>query len=331
MKTKTKQWVSVLLLCISLWTLSCNWLTTTSGYEGAFPYSENTVNIILNCFGVNVDLESSVKYTETSEESSPRLSRGFSNLSEVLSDDGLSISEWRESMSFLSYVIRRTEVYGFLEDMDKDIVTTLHILYYFGYAVTVLYILTIVLVLYAILNHILKRKNFGAGATACFAIWFIFNLFAVYQLNNIAEDSVIRITGWSILALICCIASCVFWRQCYRELQMQNSANDCSLKESILQLYDKVQQVGYNRAVDSSKNTSSSAKGQIYKHTSASWECPACHSHMTAEKKFCSNCGAKRPAPVYCPKCGYCFTDNAAFCSNCGTPRPKDSDDSTDA
>ena len=312
MKTKTKQWVSVLLLCVSLWTLSCNWLTTTSGYEGAFPYSENTVNIILNCFGLNVDLESSVKYTETNEEHNSRLSRGFSNLSEALSDDGISISEWRESMGFLSYVIRRTEVYGFLEDMDKDIVTTLHILYYFGYAVTVSYILTIVLTLYAILNHILKRKNFGAGATACFAIWFIFNLFAVYQLNNVAEDSVIRITGWSILAPICCIASCVFWHQCYRELQMQNSANDCSLEESILQVYDKIKQAGCNRVVDS-------------------WECPACHSHMTAEKKFCSNCGFKRPDPMYCPKCGYRFTDNSAFCPNCGTARPKDSDDSTDA
>lgn len=312
MKTKTKQWVSVLLLCVSLWTLSCNWLTTTSGYAGAFPYSENTVNIILNCFGLNVDLESSAKYTETSEEYNSRLSRGFSNLSEALSDDGLSISEWRESMSFLSYVIRRTEVYGFLTDMDKDIVIALRSLYYFGYAVTVLYILTIVLVLYAILNHILKRKNFGAGATICFAIWLIFNLFAVSELNNVAEDSVTRITGWSILALICCIASCVFWRQYYRELQIQNAVNNYSLKESILQVYDKIKQAGCNRVADS-------------------WECPACHSHMTAEKKFCSNCGSKRPDPMYCPKCGYRFTDNSAFCPNCGTARPKDSDDSTDA
>jgi len=331
MKTKTKQWVSVLLLCVSLWTLSCNWLKTTSYYEGTFAYATSSVNEILNFFGLDIDLESSVNDTETSAYNS-RLGKGLSNLYDALSDDGLSISEWRESMSFLSYVIKRTEKFGFFTYMDDDTVAALHLISYLGYIFTFLYALTIFFAIYAIVNHILKRKNSSIGATICFVIWFIFNFLVVFQFNrSVIENNMLRITGWSILAVVCCIVSSILWSQCRAELQVQNAINDRSLKDSLLHARDKVQQADYSKVVDSAKDTFSSAKEQIHTHIPASWECPACHSRMTAEKKFCSNCGAKRPDPVYCPKCGRRLASQDTFCPDCGTPRPKDSDDSTDA
>lgn len=330
MKTKTKQWVSILLLCVSLWTLSCNWLKTTSYYEGMFAYTTSSINEILSLFGVDFDLESSVENSETSAYNS-RLSQGVSNLYEALSDEGLSISEWRESMSFLSYVIKRTEKLGFFTYMDDDTVTALHVISFIGYIFNFLYAMTILFAIYAIINHILKRKNSSIGVTVCFVIWFIFNFLVVFEFNrSLIENDMLRITGWSVLALVCCIASSVLWRQCRREFQAQNILNNRSLKDSILHARDTMQQTDYSRVVDSAKDTFSSAKEQIHTHIPASWECPACHSRMTAEKKFCSNCGAKRPEPMYCPKCGRRLTNRDAFCPDCGTPRPKNTDDSED-
>ena len=53
------------------------------------------------------------------------------------------------------------------------------------------------------------------------------------------------------------------------------------------------------------------------------WKCPKCGAEGNTGK-FCSNCGAPRPADNdawKCPKCG-AEGNTGRFCSNCGTPRP---------
>ena len=52
------------------------------------------------------------------------------------------------------------------------------------------------------------------------------------------------------------------------------------------------------------------------------WTCPTCGA--TATGNFCTNCGAKKPAPAgswTCPTCGTEVTGN--FCTNCGTKKPE--------
>ncbi len=70
------------------------------------------------------------------------------------------------------------------------------------------------------------------------------------------------------------------------------------------------------------------------------WKCPKCGTNLTANQKFCLNCGTKKPeapaAPVNrapaaapaapgwkCPKCGTNLTANQKFCLNCGTKKPE--------
>jgi membrane protease subunit (stomatin/prohibitin family) len=51
------------------------------------------------------------------------------------------------------------------------------------------------------------------------------------------------------------------------------------------------------------------------------WTCPQCGK--PASGKFCTECGAKRPAPAAgwtCPKCGHANTGK--FCMECGEPKP---------
>lgn len=60
------------------------------------------------------------------------------------------------------------------------------------------------------------------------------------------------------------------------------------------------------------------------------WTCPEC-GHAGNDGKFCSNCGAKRPAEEVktsngksvwtCPTCGKADNEGS-FCANCGTDRP---------
>ena len=251
MKTKTKQWVSILLLCVSLWTLSCNWLKTTSYYEGTFAYATSSVNEILNFFGLDIDLESSVNDTETSAYNS-RLGKGLSNLYDALSDDGLSISEWRESMSFLSYVIKRTEKFGFFTYMDDDTVAALHLISYLGYIFTFLYALTIFL-RYMRLSIILKRKNSSIGATICFVIWFIFNFLVVFQFNR----SVVKTTCSALLVGLSSLLFAVLYPASSEPVPSRtastNAINDRSLKDSLLHARDKVQQADYSKVVDSAR------------------------------------------------------------------------------
>ncbi|MBO7650460.1 MAG: SPFH domain-containing protein [Lachnospiraceae bacterium] len=52
------------------------------------------------------------------------------------------------------------------------------------------------------------------------------------------------------------------------------------------------------------------------------WTCPNCGA--TATGNFCTNCGAKKPAPAgswTCPTCGQEVNGN--FCTNCGTKKPE--------
>lgn len=52
------------------------------------------------------------------------------------------------------------------------------------------------------------------------------------------------------------------------------------------------------------------------------WTCPSC-GFQGNNGRFCSNCGAPKPAagPWTCPSCGW-QGNEGKFCSNCGSPRP---------
>lgn len=57
--------------------------------------------------------------------------------------------------------------------------------------------------------------------------------------------------------------------------------------------------------------------------------CPSCGTLVSANVKFCPNCGASMPSPQgppapagsskFCPNCGSPITAGAKFCNNCGT------------
>ena len=53
--------------------------------------------------------------------------------------------------------------------------------------------------------------------------------------------------------------------------------------------------------------------------TDAGWTCPECGTENAG--KFCTNCGAARPASLFCPNCGAEIDGTASykFCPNCGT------------
>ena len=52
------------------------------------------------------------------------------------------------------------------------------------------------------------------------------------------------------------------------------------------------------------------------------WTCPSCGA--TATGNFCTNCGAKKPAPAGSWTCPTCGTEvNGNFCTNCGTKKPE--------
>lgn len=52
------------------------------------------------------------------------------------------------------------------------------------------------------------------------------------------------------------------------------------------------------------------------------WTCPTCGA--TATGNFCTNCGAKKPAPAGTWTCPQCGTEvNGNFCTNCGTKKPE--------
>ncbi len=54
---------------------------------------------------------------------------------------------------------------------------------------------------------------------------------------------------------------------------------------------------------------------------SAGWTCPACHASGNTGK-FCSECGAPKPAPADEWICSCGAHNTGKFCSECGSPRP---------
>lgn len=56
------------------------------------------------------------------------------------------------------------------------------------------------------------------------------------------------------------------------------------------------------------------------------WECPHCHTINAAGKRYCQNCGKKRPAPqlvIECPNCGQVSPIGTQTCPNCHRPLPQ--------
>jgi membrane protease subunit (stomatin/prohibitin family) len=48
-------------------------------------------------------------------------------------------------------------------------------------------------------------------------------------------------------------------------------------------------------------------------------KCPKCSSPVSADAKFCPECGNAMQAKKKCPKCGTEAAANAKFCPECGT------------
>ena len=51
-----------------------------------------------------------------------------------------------------------------------------------------------------------------------------------------------------------------------------------------------------------------------------SFSCPECGSSLSADAKFCPQCGHQQVVFVQCAHCGKNLTPNAKFCSRCGRP-----------
>lgn len=47
--------------------------------------------------------------------------------------------------------------------------------------------------------------------------------------------------------------------------------------------------------------------------------CPKCETPLSANLKFCPNCGESLKAPTHCPKCKAELAAGAKFCGECGT------------
>lgn len=47
--------------------------------------------------------------------------------------------------------------------------------------------------------------------------------------------------------------------------------------------------------------------------------CPSCNAEISANAKFCSECGAKIPTKKFCSNCGIELSAKAKFCPECGT------------
>jgi predicted amidophosphoribosyltransferase len=47
-------------------------------------------------------------------------------------------------------------------------------------------------------------------------------------------------------------------------------------------------------------------------------QCPRCHNEVSADSRFCRNCGAQLIIMNRCPECRIELPAEAKFCSNCG-------------
>ena len=49
-------------------------------------------------------------------------------------------------------------------------------------------------------------------------------------------------------------------------------------------------------------------------------ECPNCHTKLSANSKFCLECGSKIEIKktIFCTQCGESITAGAKFCASCG-------------
>jgi len=47
--------------------------------------------------------------------------------------------------------------------------------------------------------------------------------------------------------------------------------------------------------------------------------CPNCNAPLTANVKFCPECGAKIQTQMHCTKCGAEISPGTKFCPECGT------------
>ncbi|MCI5900328.1 MAG: zinc ribbon domain-containing protein [Lachnospiraceae bacterium] len=69
------------------------------------------------------------------------------------------------------------------------------------------------------------------------------------------------------------------------------------------------------------------------KESTSVWVCPECRRLNEAEKKFCSECGTKKPeekeeSDWTCPNCSHVNGAKIKFCSECGTKKPEEKEES---
>lgn len=297
-----KRWISFILALLAFFMLWASWIVLKGDaredwqkrFSEAEELADQAENLVDDFDMYDVDL---------------RLSEA-KKIVKAVKDGGISIVEGRFVLSKfakLANQVADSDLGGFYMDREtKELISGLNL---WNVACQILFWLTVASTLWSAACRVLTRKDVVSTASPILlGIWLIAALAAAAKLNAMADESIMRITGWAVLAPVCALASLLVWNKCFHGLEKLGGQN--------------LQGLGGNFAAVKEKGVSLLQEGKQAINAAAAtqkpWLCTGCGAQMEAGKKFCSACGAKRPEPHRCAACGAVQEPGVEFCANCG-------------